>query len=494
MQLQKHIRPGIDPKNPWENDHLKRKDTATYLTPIIASTRQPIVISISASFGMGKTDFVMRWKADLDNQGFKTAYFNAWESDFSANPLAAFISSLKRGLAGGVGASRKAAITKKINKLTQKASGMLRGEIIPILTRAIVRKALGSDTLNEIKELGLDSEELEGIAEEVSKAALAAQEAAEFSMEAFKTELKNIVESETRAIQDTDKKKLIVFVDELDRCRPSYAVEVLETIKHLFSVENVVFIISIDEDQLRKTVSTIYGADMDGPGYFARFFDWQIMLPEPDNKGLADYLCEQYEFGALPCFSNQNLIVDQYDFYDLDAMCSWFTATANALELSPRQRSRCFVELNLVLKSLNPEENPLCAPLGFVAAFKNQFPSESRQWFYKIQNTSEDTKKLKELIGNIRLNEDQTHLEFNDSLKVWSYLAKDLRKLENEIDNMDSRLWSGSSDGADRARLREKIAYYSLYKNFHINNRTASGMSIFGICYSRLEKASTLIQ
>jgi len=76
-------------------------------------------------------------------------------------------------------------------------------------------------------------------------------------------------------------KKLIVFIDELDRCKPSFAVQTLETIKHYFDVDNVVFIFGIDGIQIRETIRKFYGAGFDSSSYLTRFFESQILLPKP---------------------------------------------------------------------------------------------------------------------------------------------------------------------------------------------------------------------
>lgn len=79
--------------------------------------------------------------------------------------------------------------------------------------------------------------------------------------------------------------KLIIFVDELDRCKPTYAVKLLERIKHYFTNPNVTFIFSVDLDQLQHTIKRYYGEQFAGYQYLDRFFDLVINLPEPDlNK------------------------------------------------------------------------------------------------------------------------------------------------------------------------------------------------------------------
>ena len=78
------------------------------------------------------------------------------------------------------------------------------------------------------------------------------------------------------------------MIDELDRCRPSYAVELLEVAKHLFSVDHIVFVLAINRSQLSHSISGVYGADFDATDYLRRFFDIDFRLPEPDKKQFVD--------------------------------------------------------------------------------------------------------------------------------------------------------------------------------------------------------------
>ena len=74
--------------------------------------------------------------------------------------------------------------------------------------------------------------------------------------------------------------KLVIFVDELDRCKPSFAIEMLERIKHYFDDERIIFVVSLNKEQLIHTISNYYGSEFDATRYLNRFFDVSINLPE----------------------------------------------------------------------------------------------------------------------------------------------------------------------------------------------------------------------
>lgn len=73
--------------------------------------------------------------------------------------------------------------------------------------------------------------------------------------------------------------RLVVFVDELDRCKPSYAVQLLERVKHYFSVDSVTFVFSVNLNELQHTIKHHYGNGIDACRYLDRFFDLRISLP-----------------------------------------------------------------------------------------------------------------------------------------------------------------------------------------------------------------------
>ena len=72
-------------------------------------------------------------------------------------------------------------------------------------------------------------------------------------------------------------------MDELDRCRPSYAVKLLERIKHYFSNDNITFVFSVNMNELQHTIKKYYGDTFDACRYLDRFFDLRITLPPPDK-------------------------------------------------------------------------------------------------------------------------------------------------------------------------------------------------------------------
>ena len=92
----------------------------------------------------------------------------------------------------------------------------------------------------------------------------------------FRSALDMVASSASKSQND---KPLIVFIDELDRCKPTYAIRLLETAQHFFTVRNVVFVLGLDREQLGHSIKAVYGNSFDSDGYLRRFFDIDYRLP-----------------------------------------------------------------------------------------------------------------------------------------------------------------------------------------------------------------------
>lgn len=95
-------------------------------------------------------------------------------------------------------------------------------------------------------------------------------------------DIENTINHLLNVILENRGDRLIIFVDELDRCKPSYAVDLLEKIKHYFLNEKVTFVFSINPEELVKTIKKCYGYDFDSSRYLDRFFDLRMDIPKVD--------------------------------------------------------------------------------------------------------------------------------------------------------------------------------------------------------------------
>lgn len=270
-----------DSKEPFKNCKLDRKKYADVLTEIVRNYAEGFVLAINNEWGTGKTTFIKMWKQQLDNSGFKTLYFNAWENDFNEEPLVAIISELKTLL------------PNKANenfKKVMKNGAALTKAIVPAVINALVKEHLG-DVKEEIKDIIKDT----------SKPSI---EYFTKKIEAYADKKKNLTDFKKnikKYVKDvSNQKPLIFFIDELDRCRPTYAVEVLEHLKHFFSVEGIVFVLSIDKEHLASSIKGFYGSEnINTDEYLRRFIDLEYSIPEPNIENFVEYLYSYFSFNKF---------------------------------------------------------------------------------------------------------------------------------------------------------------------------------------------------
>ena len=258
-----------DPReDPFRNDLLDRKKSIEVLTNIVRSIDGPCALAIDAPWGAGKTTFIRIWGQVLRNEGFPVVSFNAWETDFSNDPFVALSEELTRGL----DAYGDDSLRDKVNSLRERASEVAV-RAVPGIVRLATAGILHIDPLLE-KEAG-------NILASFAKDRLAAHVEAQQSLQNFRTTLQDTANTLT---QNNNGLPLVIVIDELDRCRPSYAVELLEVAKHLFSVDRIVFVLAVNRSELAHSVRALYGNSFDGPDYLKRFFDLDFRLPDPDRK------------------------------------------------------------------------------------------------------------------------------------------------------------------------------------------------------------------
>lgn len=138
---------------------------------------------------------------------------------------------------------------------------------------------------------------------------------------------------------------LVFIIDELDRCRPDYAVQLLEKVKHLFSIENLVFVLGLDKKQMGCSIQTLYGQGLDVDGYLSRFIDVDYYLPEPNKKKFIEFLIKRHNLE-----SEFFVLRKKYsDFqYDKDTIIKVFTGLFNLFSLSLRQIEQIMSQLVIV--------------------------------------------------------------------------------------------------------------------------------------------------
>ena len=249
--------------NPFENDLLDRRESVEVLTHLLGSIEGPCVLAVDAPWGAGKTTFLNIWTQYLRNKGFLVVNFNAWENDFAGDPFVAIAAELTDGLEHYI--PQHNAKIDILKKAAEKVLLRVASSAVEVVTHGMVN-------LTHI----IENEKEESYAE----TRLSRYQETRSYVQDFKESLQDVAgtqESETGL-------PLILIIDELDRCRPSYAVELLEVAKHLFSVDNIIFVLAVNHSELAHSIRVVYGNGFDAEGYLRRFFDADFRLPEPNRE------------------------------------------------------------------------------------------------------------------------------------------------------------------------------------------------------------------
>jgi hypothetical protein len=291
----------INKKPDWSDDHLGRRADAANILQMIdnraarmaaRSEKGAVVLNIDASWGEGKTFLLQRMQSDLEASSRLVASVNAWELDYDDDPFPALIGPVARVLTNAAPLSKtdKNTDSKPAWKKLAKVAGPIGFAALKGAARQGMKLAIGGDAagtvveiaqgaLQEAADSALDSTESAGLA------LLADEQVRRNAITDFKTEITEQLKSLPRA-DNSLPVKLIILVDELDRCRPNYAISMLERIKHLFDIEGVAFIIATDTEQLCASIKGVYGSAFDAQTYLRRFFVLTYRLSKPSMQQL----------------------------------------------------------------------------------------------------------------------------------------------------------------------------------------------------------------
>lgn len=250
----------------WQKDKLGIKQHVTSFANILKQEKYvengtSKVYSISAEFGVGKTFFCERLADILEQDDVPVSVLNIWKMDFYDNPLVPLLIKLQD-------------IYIEKNKFRTWVSNKLKFGIN--ITTWLIKRFL--------KYFGFNIDKIVRLYKQLkpSKSKLYSSYL-EYEAQLHKT--KNFLSAWAKRIN----KPIVIIIDELDRCRPDYAVKTLETLKHFFDIPGFVFVLAIDEGQLKSSVETLYGTK-NFDGYKRKFINNSFVLPEPDKVKFTEYL------------------------------------------------------------------------------------------------------------------------------------------------------------------------------------------------------------
>lgn len=312
-------------------DTIARNDDLFYFVRILSGLNSGSAVALNAAWGSGKTFFVKQAKmlidihnpnSDIDieclnpeeiasikdvynkhNSGTEkydmpkmaTVYYDAWKYDDTEDPLLSLLYCIMNRFGESV-PEDKVAVIKKFAK-----------QSVSILSSA-ARYITGINVQEILETIKNYAEACEDTVKEQKS-----NESLEKRINSF---LNDVVLE--------DEEKLIIFIDELDRCNPQYAVKLLERVKHYFNHPKVIFVVSYNKSELQHSIKTLYGSEFSADKYLERFFDYEFGLSTIDAGSYLD---------SLGCSNtvhlNMKAVAKIYSF-QMRELCKYYDCVNNA--------------------------------------------------------------------------------------------------------------------------------------------------------------------
>ncbi len=350
----------IPKDNPYSRDLFGLKEFGDSLATLFKNVEDDIVLCIDAPWGDGKSTFAKMWMADLNMQGKSCIYFDAYEHDYSDDPFVSFCTEIISLAETAFADSDAIQELKEDFKSKAKRVG---GKLLYTGTRIGV-KAL---TLGIIKDSDLDAlDNIRGDVAESSSAAISNLVGKAFddyanskdSLAGFKEKLSKL----GTAVRAAQEFPLLLIVDELDRCRPDFALSLIERIKHLFSTKNVCFMLLVNLMQLENYVKAVYGAEVDARNYLHKFFTIATDLPR-NRQNSHENDCSRYTIR----------LTQHYGLESRD-VATILSALFQFYNFSLREMERCFSILALYFSQLPENRLTNSEVVAFLSVIRLRFP------------------------------------------------------------------------------------------------------------------------
>ena len=342
-------------------DLLDRAKHANFLTKTINNEVNPTkisdidsitshVLNLNADWGAGKTYFLKRWAKSIE-QDHPVVYIDTWSTDYLESPLITVLTELLEQL--------KEQTSKKDTQLAiDKANNVLK-KAAPKVASAVMKKFLGfdlsvftSDSEADTTDSQCDDTSKRGDSKknEINFAAAGEAILSQFYSEhkshkqnvgALSKSIKDWVQLVKENPVDESCTTIIdypayIFIDELDRCKPTYAVEMLEAIKHVFDIPGLVFIVATNTKELQHTVKAVYGVGFKDESYLNRFFDSKYFIRTSLSVEMLLTHCET-TFLESDYLAQKDVVLFPFVDETKEKLLSFAVSLFNAFEIAPRE-------------------------------------------------------------------------------------------------------------------------------------------------------------
>lgn len=320
----------------WGEDLLARKPFAEGIFGHIEQhapyTEGSYVVSLEGGYGSGKSSFLAMWNDELQERRKSdeslplSIVLNVWESDHSEDPMLAMMATLLEVL-------DQHAVLKEDRESLENAAKNLSWFVGGLVNEFVA--SWSGVNIHNAAQLA-EEKQAERRAQHPLSPLKVYQERAK-AVRVFKAALRNVIENNGI--------KILFLVDELDRCRPDYAIRYLEALKHIYDIHGLLFVLAYDRQALESSAKSLYGQDMDVGGYLNRFIHRTYQLKHP-GKQLAEYISKLNQHYLT--YHKDDKVANAFDIHHPH---SWFHGIFREAHISLRHWHHIFRILNDILDS-----------------------------------------------------------------------------------------------------------------------------------------------
>ncbi|HAB2970453.1 TPA_asm: hypothetical protein GJF65_18230 [Salmonella enterica subsp. enterica serovar Enteritidis] len=409
-----------------------------------------LVLALDDKWGNGKTSFVKMMESEINknhSDDFEVIYFDAFKSDYQSDPFVALTSNIYSLINKSDGTLKTLCdelldIGKKLGAsfvingakfaISTLSGGLLSGTVFDKATDAI------TDSISSPVEEYIESK----IKNSESEIAI---------IERFGDLLTKICEQSG--------KKIFFIIDELDRARPDFSLDLLEKIKHIFSVKGVIFLLVVNREQFEKSIECRYG-NINARLYLNKFVHYWFTLPK------RSYLSEDCLNRFNPSTIKQYLLTIDNGNNFLVRNGSLLNTLAYLLEVngcSLREAERCYSVFAVIA---NPNKvsqfstDAYKVAMGLVAFLKVHNPQILSDIIYKRY-------ELKEILPKLSIKRE--HLAYISEIYLLDHLLQYHYKSDEELKNPENQNQFSDLQGSFGQRVPVLETMFETVEGFNIS-------------------------
>jgi len=355
-----------------EIDIFNRKPFGESLYNLVKNTDDELVLALDAPWGEGKSTFIKMWQGLLKQKGTCHIYFDAFENDYQQDPFLAISSQIYQLIDKDdkdIHQEYKEKATAAL-KVVGRA-GLRIG--IKALTAGILDETILEDT-GSVKDTSTEASNLiDGfISNQLTKA-----DEDRKSLKVFTEYLSTLSE------KIGGDNPVIFIIDELDRCKPKFALSLLESIKHLFCVPNITFVLVMNRKQLEESVRCEYGSGVEAAKYLQKFVSIWTTLPKPEEE--YNSISKKY---IKNCLNRMNYEITSST---QETAIDFFEDIASYYDLSLREIERSLTSFAIIY---NATEGKLNEKYSLMSVFLSVIKSIKPDIYKKLSNNNISYREL----------------------------------------------------------------------------------------------------